>query len=215
MAIEENENKDGTQPSAPDYKALLEKEKADKEAALEKLGKAEFTLKKKNLQDKKKSGIFKKKDADDDEEEEEADDINTVLDAKIDQRLSQKTAIDYLNKHTSNADELELAKFYLENNITPSGNPEFDALAALSIANRPALLKQKEEMKTAIVNKNQTNNASFGGSGGNAGGTEINEFNKHLTPEQLNTLRTTHRMNDKQIQMFIEKRGGQRHSYKP
>lgn len=217
----EDKNKDGG-TSTPDnnasgevdYKAELErvkKENADKERELIQ---ARHKLKQKNMDDKKnKSKVFNQDDDDDDDDmDDDAAEIDEIG-AQVDAKFNRVRAEDFLTKHSTNPDEVELAKYHLEHTVKSSGNPEQDAIAALSIANGPRLAKEKSELKTALLNRNQSSAMSQGGGGG--GTMEVNEFNKYLTPEQLTTLRTTHRMNDKQIAMFLEKRQGAKHSIKP
>lgn len=183
-----------------DYKAELDKVNAELEKKNKELEQARFTLTKNNVDEKNKKGkIFGNN-----EEETIQPDIDSIVDQKVEARVTQQKAQDFLSKHSSNADEVELAKFHLENTIKTSGNPEADAIAALAIANQKTVLRQKEELKAALLNKNQTlMTSSFPSSEGKV---DTNDFSKHLTSEQLNTLRNVHKMDDKQISMFLEKR---------
>lgn len=189
----------GTSPATTDYKAELEKAQQiilDKDKELKQ---ARFTLTKKNIEDKK-SKVFKE-----DEDESETPDEDQVIKSIVKQELSKTRSEDYLAKHSNNADEIALAKFHLENTINPSGNPEVDALAALSVANQSTLRKQNDELKTALINRNNIGATSSASGGGNK--AEINEFSKYLTSEQEATLRTKHGFNDAMIKAFLDKKG--------
>ena len=208
----EEQKKEVTSTStAPDYKAELEKMKTELANKTKELEQAKFTLTKKNIEAKesKNTKVFGT------EEEEPVVSTEDVVKSAVSEALNKSKAEDYLTKNSSNADEIELAKFHLENTIKPSGNPEFDAQSALSIANRGSLIKKTQEMKTAMLNKNQMMNTT-GGSGQSSVQTEqAADFSRNLTNEQLTALRTVHKMNDKQIAMFIEKRNGTKHTFTP
>lgn len=209
----EEQKKEVTSTStAPDYKAELEKMRVDLANKTKELDQAKFTLTKKNIEAKegKNTKVFGT-----DEDDTPVVTTEDVVKLAVSEALNKSKAEDYLSKNSTNADEIELAKFHLENTIKPSGNPEFDAQSALSIANRGSLIKKNQEMKTAMINKNQMMNTN-GGSGQSSVQTEqAADFSRNLTNEQLTNLRTVHKMNDKQIAMFIEKRNGTKHTFTP
>lgn len=188
---------------ATDYKAELESAKIELERKNKELGQAKFKLAQQNIADKNNKGkIFESNDGDGKGEA----DADSIIDQRVEAKLAQRDAKDFLSKHSSNTDEVELAKFHLEHSVVPSGNPEVDAIAALAIANQKTLIKQKEELKTALINKrDQIQTSSFTSSDSKM---EANEFSKFLTPEQLASLRTVHRFNDDQIRTFISKKMG-------
>lgn len=191
---------------ATDYKTELETARAELAKKEKELGQARFTLAKRNVEDKKgKDGKIFETTREDDSDNQDAD---SIIDQRVEAKLAQRDAKDFLSKHSSNADEVELAKFHLEHSIVPTGNPEADAIAALAIANQKTFLKQKEELKAALLNKNQQNQSSSFSSSSSSSKMEVNEFGKYLTPEQLSTLRNTHHFNDNQIRTFISKKMG-------
>lgn len=198
------EENTGTSPATTDYKAELDRaraELANKKELERELAQAKFTLKKKNIEEKK-SKVFDSQE--DDTTEEKTPDVAELVKAQVKEALASTQAESYLSKHTLDPDEIELAKFHLENTIRPSGNPEVDALAALSVANQSKILKQNSELKTAIVNRNQVG-ATSQASGGEK--TVSNDFGKSLTNEQVAELRSKHGFTDAQIKLFLQKRG--------
>lgn len=209
MAEEIQKEETSTSSASVDYKAELEKAQKDLAGKSKELDQARFTLKKKNIEEKK-SKVFESEE----EEKDSEPDTQAIIQATVQQELNKTKAEEFLSRNSTNQDEIELARFHLENTIKPSGNPEFDAQAALSIANRGSLIKKNEEMKTAMLNKKQMMSTS-GGSSSSQKETTTTDFGKTLTPEQINTLRTVHRMNDKQIEMFIQKRQGEKHTLTP
>lgn len=203
--MEEKKDVTSASDASVDYKAELDKANTELASKKKELDQAKFTLQKKNIEEKTgKSKIFDKNDEDDIADSK--DDVTALVDKKVSEQLAARDAQDFLSKHSANQDEIELAKFHLENTIKPSGNPEADAIAALAIANRGTLLKQKEEMKTALANKAQQNQTSMINSSGTK--VEVNEFGKYLTPQQLGELRGKHGMTDAQIQVFLNKKMG-------
>lgn len=198
--MEENKAAIPAEVTTTDYKAELDKAKAELAKNQDELAKARFTLKKNNIESKKTAKVFAKEE----EPEEDAPGMEEVIESKVREAVIANRAESYLSKHSMNESEIELARFHLENTIRPSGNPEVDALAALSVANQSTLRKQNAELKTALVNRSQMGSASQASGGGKV---EVSEFSKHLTDEQISTLRVKHGMNDVQIKMFLEKRG--------
>lgn len=194
------ENKVTETPSVDiNYKEELERANRELAEKSEELKKAQYTLKKKNIEEKK-SKIF----SDDIEPAHEApeQDLDSIIRSRVQEEVKMLRAEDVFRKHSSNEDEIALAKFHLENSIKSSGNLETDAINALALANAKKLQKYNTEMAAAIAAKAQTVSVSQGSSSKDK---TPEQFSTDLTPEQLAKLRSEG-MSDRAIARFIELR---------
>ncbi len=187
------EDKKTETPSEVNYKEELSKAQTELQAKSKELEQAKYTLYKKNKEEKTK--IFSEE-----QEETQAPDIEEIVKEQVSKQVSTIRGEDFIRKHAANEDEIELARFHLENSIKSSGNLETDALNALALANAKRLKKANTEMAAAITAKAQPLSVSQGGSSKE---NAPEQFSKDLTPEQLAKLRSDG-MSDKAIARYID-----------
>jgi hypothetical protein len=141
------------EPPEIDYKAEFEK-------AQEKLKKAEYTLYRKNKEEKQK-------------EEAPAIDVENEVNAAVEKRMSQiasdftaDTIESALSSVAGSEDERKLIKFHYDNSIQRTGFSKVqiieDMEKAKLLANAPKYLKQTKEMSEALKSKRTTSTTSMG-----------------------------------------------------
>lgn len=150
----------------PDYKALLEVEKAEKEKAVKQLGQAEFTIEKLKKE---------KKEEDIDDVIPSLDEEDVVKKAEEAARKQVQTIMAEQSKDTldevlgqiTDPDKQALVKFHLENSIVRSGYSKSaivrDVAKAVAIVDAPRREAEVKELEKSAAARNSMGSVSTAG----------------------------------------------------
>ncbi len=168
-----------------DYKGELEAAKAKAEEAQKKLEKAEFTLRKQNIERKAEPAI-------------DPEEIERLIDQKLETKISAVRAADTIEdvdseiaSMTDNVDERDYIKHLYETRIAKSGYSRTqirdDLKAAQTLANAKKIQKENVELGAIVKAKATMGTASTGSNGSSS--ERKTDFTKHLTAEELQYMK--------------------------